>query len=92
MSPSLLNSFLFSDPKICYPVSFSVLGAFDYVVVSVSIDFPLKRKCVDAIFNCEAFGYSWHGFQKYVQDCLWEDILNLGAFAATSKFFKWDLA
>ena len=32
-----------SWPKICYPVSFPVLGNSDHVVVSVSNDFPLNR-------------------------------------------------
>ena len=32
-----------SWPKICYPVSFPVLGNSDHVVVLVSNDFPLNR-------------------------------------------------
>ena len=33
-----------SDASICFPVTFSPLGNSDYIVFSVSIDFPLNWK------------------------------------------------
>ena len=39
-SPALLDLFISSDATICSTMAFLPLGNSDYVVVSVSIDFP----------------------------------------------------
>ena len=39
-SPALLNLFYSSNASICSTMAFPPLGNSDYVVVSVSIDFP----------------------------------------------------
>ena len=41
-SPALLDFFLSSDASICSTMTFPPLGNSDYVVVSVSIDFPIN--------------------------------------------------
>ena len=38
--PALLDFFLSSDASFCSAMAFPLLGNSDYVVVSVSIDFP----------------------------------------------------
>ena len=39
-APALLDLFLTSDANICSTMAFPLLGSFDNVVISVSIDFP----------------------------------------------------
>ena len=39
-NPALLDLFLTSDASICSTMAFPLLGSFDNVVISVSIDFP----------------------------------------------------
>ena len=46
-SPALLDFFLSSDTNICSTMAFPSLGNSDYVIVSVSIDFPTNSQ-VDA--------------------------------------------
>ena len=41
-SPALSDFFLSSDASICSTMTFPPLGNSDYVVVSVSIDFPIN--------------------------------------------------
>ena len=53
-STAHLDLFFSPDPSICSLVAFSSLGNFDYVVVSVSFDFPSNSKgCVP--FYCIHF-------------------------------------
>ena len=56
-SPALLDFFLSSDASICSTMSFVSLGYSDYVVVSVSIDFPSNSQ-QDIQFHCIAYDYS----------------------------------
>ena len=49
-SPTLLDFFLSSDGSICSTMAFPPFKNFDYVVVSVSIDFPTDSK-QDALFH-----------------------------------------
>ena len=48
-SPALLDLFISSDASICSTMAFSPLGIFDYVVVSVSIDFPSNSQQDDSV-------------------------------------------
>ena len=49
-SPALMDLFLSSDATICSTMAFPPLGNSDYVVVSVSIDFPTNSQ-QDAQFH-----------------------------------------
>ena len=59
-------------------MAFSPLGNSDYVVVSVSIDFPINSK-QDTLFHRVAYDYScadWDGLGDNLRDVLWEISLN----------------
>ena len=56
-SPALLDLFIFSDASICSAMAFPPLGNSDYVVVSVSIDFPSNSQWY-AQFHHIAYDYS----------------------------------
>ena len=56
-SPVLLDLFLSSEVSICPAVTFHSLGNSDHIVVSVSINFPLKPNG-DNPFHCLALDYS----------------------------------
>ena len=46
----------------------------------------------DTPFHCSRFGYScvdWDHFHGLLRDGPWEDISNLGAFAAAFNFWDW---
>ena len=61
------------------------LGNSDHVVVSVSINFPSNNQR-DTLFHCRAYDYShadWDGLCDHLRDVPWEDILKLGASAAS---------
>ena len=49
-SPAILDFFLSSHTSICSTMALSPLGNSDYVVVSVSIDFPINSK-QDTLFH-----------------------------------------
>ena len=87
-SPALLDLFISSDANICSTMAFPLLGNSDYVVVSVSIDFPTNSQ-QDAPFHCIGHDYSradWDSLRDHLRDVPWEDIFKLGASAAASEF------
>ena len=57
LNPALLDLFFSSDASICSTLAFSPLENYDYVIVSVSIDFPSNSK-QDAPFHCIVYDYS----------------------------------
>ena len=57
-SPALLDLFISSDFSICFTMAFPVLGNFDNVVVSVSIDLPSYSQW-GALFHRIAYDYSY---------------------------------
>ena len=72
-------------------MTFLPLENFDYIVVSVSIDFPINSK-QDALFHCIAYDCScadWDGLHNHLRDVPWKDIFKLGASAAASEFCEW---
>ena len=88
LSPALLNLFISSDASICSTMAFPLLGNFDHVVVSVSIDFSSNKKC-DAPFHRISYDYSctdWDSLQDHLRDIPWEDILKFSASVAASEF------
>ena len=69
-------------------MTFLPLENFDYIVVSVSIDFPVNSK-QDSLFDCIAYDYScadWDGLHNHLRDVPWKDIFKLSAPTAASKF------
>ena len=69
-SPALLDLFISSDASICSTMDFPPLGNFDYVVVSVSIDFPSDSQW-DVQLHHLAYDYScvdWDGLHDYLRD------------------------
>ena len=89
-SPALLDLFISSDTSICSTMAFPPLANSDYVVVSVSIDFPINLK-QDAPFHHIAYDYSradWDGFRDHLRDFPWEDIFKLSASTAASEFYE----
>ena len=57
-SSALLDLFLSSDARICSTMSFPSLRNSDYIVVSVSIDFPINSQ-QDDLFLRKTYDYSW---------------------------------
>ena len=55
--PVLSDLFISSGPIICSTLAFLLLGNFNHVVVSVSIDFPSNSQR-DPLFQCIAYDYS----------------------------------
>ena len=89
--PAPLDLLHSSDASICSTMAFSLLGNFDHVVVSVSIDFPSNSQR-DATFHCIAYDYfcaDWDGLFDHLRDLPWEDIFKLSASAAASEFCEW---
>ena len=69
-SSALLDLFISSDASICSTLPFPPLGNSEYVVVSVSIDFPTKSK-QDVLFHCIAYDYSradWDSLCDHLRD------------------------
>ena len=65
-------------------MAFTPLGYSDYVVVSVSIDFPSYSP-----FHCIAYDYNrveWDGLRDHLRDAPWEDIFQLSASVAAREF------
>ena len=90
-SPALLDLFISSDASICFTMAFPPLGNSDYVVVSVSIDFPSNSKW-DAPFHHIAYDYSpahWDALCDHLRDVPWEDIFKVSASAAASDICGW---
>ena len=88
-SPALLDLIISSDTSICSTMAFPPLENFDSVVASVSIDL-LSNSQQDALFHRVAYEYSgadWDGLHDHLRDVQWEDIFNVSAFAAASKFW-----
>ena len=68
-------------------MAFPPLRNSDHVVISVSIDFPIKSK-QDTPFHCVAYDYSradWDGLCDHLRDVRWEDIFKLSASAAARE-------
>ena len=87
----LSDLFLSAGASVCSAMAFPALGNSDYVVVSVSIDFPSNSRR-DAPFHCIAYDYSrtdWDGLCDHLRDVPWENIFKLGASAAASEFCEW---
>ena len=90
-SPALSDLFLSSDASICSTMAFPPLGNSDHVVVSVSIDFPIKSK-QNTPFHRMAYDYSradWDGLRDHLRDVPWEDTFKLSASGAASEFCEW---
>ena len=71
-------------------MTFSPFGNFDHVVVSVSIEFPVKLK-QDAPFHRIAYDYSradCDGLRDYLRDVPWKDIFKLNP-TAVSECCEW---
>ena len=89
-SPALLDLFLSSDTSICSTVAFLLLGNYDHVAVSVSIDSPINSKR-DSPSHRIAYDYSradWDDLCDHLRDVPWDNIFTLGASAA-SEFCEW---
>ena len=56
-SPALLDIFISCNASNCSTRAFYPLGNSDYVVVSVSVDFPSNSQ-QDALFHCIGYDYS----------------------------------
>ena len=72
-------------------MAFPPLENSNHVVVSVSIDFPIKSQ-QDASFHRIAYDYShadWDGLCDHLRDVPWEDIFKLSACTAASEFCEW---
>ena len=82
----LLDLFVSSDASICSTMALLLLGNFDHVAASVSIDFPSNSQR-DVLFHRITYDYScadWDGLCDHSRDVLWEDIFKLSASAAAS--------
>ena len=69
-------------------MSFSPLGNFGHVVVSISSDFPSNSQR-NALFHDIPCNYScagWDSLRDHLRDDPWEDIFKLGVSASASKF------
>ena len=87
-SSALLDLFLSSDASIISKMVFPPLGNSDHVVVSVSIDFPLNSER-HSPFHRITYDYSCahsDGHRDHLRDVPWEDIFELSASAAASRF------
>ena len=78
-SPVLLDFFLSPDAIICSRMAFLPLGNSDYVVVSVSIEFPSDAPFHRIAYDC------WDGLRNHLRCVPWENIFKPSASAATSK-------
>ena len=89
-SPAFLGIFLSSDTNICSTMASLPLANSDYVVVSVSIDFPINLK-QHAPFHRIVYDHSrpdWDGLRDHLRHVPWEDIFKLSTSAA-SEFCEW---
>ena len=80
--------YISSATSICSTMAFPPLGNTDYVVFSVSIDFPLNSKW-GAPFHHIAYDYphaDWDSLHDHLRDVPWEDIFKLSASAVASEF------
>ena len=84
-SPGLLDLFISSGASIYSTMVFAPLGNSDYVVVSVSIDFPSNSKW-DAPYAYDYSCVNCGSFRDHLRDVPWEDIFKLSASAAASEF------
>ena len=72
-------------------MAFPLLGNSDHVVLSVSINFPIKLK-QNSLFHRIAYDYShadWDDLRDHLKDVLWEDIFKVSISAAASEFCVW---
>ena len=71
---AFLDLLLFSDPSICFTVTFPLLGNSDHVFVVVSIVLTyLQRKIGEAPFHRTAYGYSrgdWDRLIDHLRDVM----------------------
>ena len=84
-------TYLLGSLTVILTMAFPPLGNSDHVLVSVSIDFPIKSKR-DAPFHRIAYDYSradWYGLHDHLRDNPWEDIFKLSASAAAGEFCEW---
>ena len=64
---AFLDLLLFSDPSICFTVTFPLLGNSDHVFVVVSIVLTyLQRKIGEAPFHRTAYGYSRRDWDRLI--------------------------
>ena len=80
-----------SDTCICSTMAFPLNGNYDYVVVSVSINFPTNSK-QHALFHCIVYDYSpadWDGLCDHLRDIPWEANFQLNASTAATEFCEW---
>ena len=71
-------------------MAFPPLGNSDYVVVSVSIDFPSNSQQAVPFYHI-AYDYSgadWDGLFDHLRDLPWEDIFKLGQASFISMVFS----
>ena len=69
-------------------MAFSLLGNFNHVVVSVSIEFTINAN-QDALFHRVVYHYSradWDGLCDHLRGFPWDNIFKLCASAAVSEF------
>ena len=87
LTVATLGLFIFSDASIFSTVAFPPIGSSDHADVSVFIGFSSNSNGNDyATLNYS--GVDWNGLSKHLREFPWEDILKLGACAATSTFGK----
>ena len=90
-SPAYLDFFLSCKANICSTMTFPPLGNSDYVVVSVSIDFPSKSQR-DAPFYGIAYDCSCadsESLRYHLTDVPWENIFKLIDSVTASEFFEY---
>ena len=83
--------FLLTLVFICSTMPFPSLGNSDYLIVSVSIDFPSNSQ-QDVPFHRISYDHSrvdWHCLCDHLRDVLLEDIFKLEASAAAHEFCEW---
>ena len=83
-SRALLDLFISSDASVCSTIAFlSMINSY-YVVVSVSMNFPITSKQDDPIHRI-AYDYScadWGSLHDHLRDIPWEDIFKFSISAA----------
>ena len=85
-SRALLDLFISPDASICFTMAFPTLGSSDHVVVSVSVDFKLKKGCHISWHSLWLFSYWLDCLRDHLRDILWVDIFKLGASATGTEF------
>ena len=69
-------------------MNFPPLENSDYVVVSVTIDFPINSEWY-ALFHCIPYDYfsaDWDGLGDHLRDVPFENIFKFSASAAATEF------